>query len=172
MLSAFPRRRRLQSKPPTRRGSLADDYDDADRKTVLKLTVNEDKTRIRCRKRTSTFLGYSFGRMYSARTGRARLGYRAVEEKHQAHGGNHSCADGSNRGRLRHHRAGGEVEPHAARRGELLQCRHRHQSVSGDRQLHRCAVAPVVAHQAQGQATLGRELSTLAPCTGTSGSYV
>jgi RNA-directed DNA polymerase len=109
MLSAFPRRRRLQSKPPTRRGSLADDYDDADRKTVLKLTVNEDKTRIRCRKRTSTFLGYSFGRMYSARTGGARLGYRPVEEKHQAHGGNHSCADGSNRGRLRHHRAGGRT---------------------------------------------------------------
>jgi hypothetical protein len=32
-----------------------------------------------------------------------------------------------------------------------------------DRQLHRCAVAPVVAHQAQGQATQGRDLSTLAP---------
>ncbi len=49
----------------------------------------------------------------------------------------------------RHRRVGGEVEPHAARMGELLQCRHRHQDVSGDRQLHRCAVAPLVAHQAQ-----------------------
>src|SRR5215468_5713991 len=47
--------------------------------------------------------------------------------------------------------------------GELLQCRHHHQSISGDRQLHRCAVAPVVALQAQGQATQGRDLSTLAP---------
>src|SRR5882757_8913209 len=46
--------------------------------------------------------------------------------------------------------------------GELLRSRCRHQSVPGDRQLHRCAVAPVVAHQAQGQATQGRDLSTLA----------
>src|SRR5260221_12461206 len=37
------------------------------------------------------------------------------------------------------------------------------QGVSGDRQLHRCAVAPVVALQAQGQATQGRGLSTVAP---------
>ena len=35
--------------------------------------------------------------------------------------------------------------------------------VPGARQLRRCAVAPVVAHQAQGQATQGRDLSTLAP---------
>src|SRR6266496_2589738 len=44
--------------------------------------------------------------------------------------------------------------------GELLQCRHRQQGVPSDRQLHRCAVAPVVAHQAQGQATQGRGLPT------------
>src|SRR6266478_315877 len=36
-------------------------------------------------------------------------------------------------------------------------------SVSGARQLHSYAVAPVVALQAQGQATQGRGLSTLAP---------
>jgi len=43
----------------------------------LKLTVNEDKTRI-CKvpEEEFDFLGYSFGRMYSARTGQARLGYR------------------------------------------------------------------------------------------------
>jgi group II intron reverse transcriptase/maturase len=43
----------------------------------LKLTVNEEKTRI-CKVPASTFdfLGYTFGRMYSARTGQARLGYR------------------------------------------------------------------------------------------------
>jgi group II intron reverse transcriptase/maturase len=43
----------------------------------LKLTVNEEKTRI-CRVPSGEldFLGYSFGRMYSARTGQARLGYR------------------------------------------------------------------------------------------------
>ena len=90
----------------------------------LKLTVNEEKTRI-CKvpEGEFDFLGYTFGRMYSARTGQARLGYRPSKKKHQAHGGNHSCADGSNRVRARHHRVGGEVEPHAARMGELLQCR-------------------------------------------------
>jgi RNA-directed DNA polymerase len=43
----------------------------------LKLTVNEEKTRI-CRvpEGEFDFLGYTFGRMYSARTGQARLGQR------------------------------------------------------------------------------------------------
>jgi RNA-directed DNA polymerase len=43
----------------------------------LKLTVNEEKTRI-CRipEGDFDFLGYTFGRMYSARTGQAYLGYR------------------------------------------------------------------------------------------------
>jgi group II intron reverse transcriptase/maturase len=43
----------------------------------LKLTVNEEKTRI-CRvpEGEFNFLGYSFGRMYSAKTGKAYLGYR------------------------------------------------------------------------------------------------
>jgi hypothetical protein len=40
---------------------------------------------------------------------------------------------------------------------------NRHQGVSRARQLHSGAVAPVVAHQAQGQAKQGRDLSTLAP---------
>jgi RNA-directed DNA polymerase len=43
----------------------------------LKLTVNEEKTRI-CRVPNGEFdfLGYTFGRMYSPTTGNARLGYR------------------------------------------------------------------------------------------------
>jgi RNA-directed DNA polymerase len=43
----------------------------------LKLTVNEEKTRI-CKvpEGAFDFLGYTFGRMYFARTGQARLGYR------------------------------------------------------------------------------------------------
>ena len=43
----------------------------------LKLTVNEEKTRI-CKvpEDEFDFLGYTFGRMYSARTRQARLGYR------------------------------------------------------------------------------------------------
>jgi hypothetical protein len=43
----------------------------------LKLTVNDEKTRI-CKvpEEEFDFLGYTFGRMHSARTGQARLGYR------------------------------------------------------------------------------------------------
>src|ERR1035437_4296386 len=43
----------------------------------LKLTVNEDKTRV-CKvpEGEFDFLGYTFGRMYWPRTGQARLGYR------------------------------------------------------------------------------------------------
>ena len=43
----------------------------------LKLTVNEEKTRI-CKvpEGEFDFLGYTFGRMYSARTGKACLGQR------------------------------------------------------------------------------------------------
>ena len=43
----------------------------------LKLTVSEEKTRI-CKvpEGEFDFLGYTFGRMYSARTGQARLGHR------------------------------------------------------------------------------------------------
>src|SRR3984893_10632010 len=62
----------------------------------------------------------------------------------------------------RNHKAGGQGEPHAARMGELLPSRHRQQGVSGTRQLHSDAVAPVVAVQAQNQAAQGRDLSTLA----------
>jgi RNA-directed DNA polymerase len=57
----------------------------------LKLTVNEEKTRI-CKvpEGEFDFLGYTFGRMYSAKTGQARIGYRpskksikrAVEKVH------------------------------------------------------------------------------------------
>jgi RNA-directed DNA polymerase len=47
----------------------------------LKLTVNEDKTRI-CRipEGEFDFLGYTFGRLYSARTGKARLGQRPTKK--------------------------------------------------------------------------------------------
>ncbi len=43
----------------------------------LKLTVNEEKTRI-CKvpEETFDFLGYTFGRLYSKTTGKARLGMR------------------------------------------------------------------------------------------------
>src|ERR1700681_5084997 len=43
----------------------------------LKLTVSEEKTRIcTAPEGEFDFLGYTFGRMFSARTGQARIGYR------------------------------------------------------------------------------------------------
>src|SRR5271157_2358067 len=47
--------------------------------------------------------------------------------------------------------------------GELLLSRHRQSGVSGARQLRGCAVASVVALQAQDQTKQGRQLSTPAP---------
>src|SRR6516162_6363699 len=50
----------------------------------LKLTVNEAKTRI-CKvpEGEFDFLGYTFGRMYSAKTGQARIGYRPSKKSVQ-----------------------------------------------------------------------------------------
>ena len=116
----------------------------------------EEKTRI-CKMPEGTFdfLGYTFGRAYSPKTGKARLGYwpskknirRMVEKIHALT-----------------ERAGSwqettelveEVEQRLTRLGELLCGRHSPESVSGSRQLRRDAVAPVVALQAQSQAAQG-----------------
>ena len=127
----------------------------------LKLTVNEEKTRI-CKvpEGEFDFLGYTFGWMYSARTGKPYLGYRPsrksikrmVENVHALTARSRTWQETT-----------GMVKKLNRTLGELLRSRHRQQGVPSDRQLHRCAVAPVVALQAQGQATQGRSLSTLAP---------
>ena len=118
----------------------------------LKLTVNEEKTRI-CKvpEGEFDFLGYTFGRMYSPTTGKARLGHRPSKKsiKRTAE----SRADRPSAQLARDHRARRHVKPRASRVGQLLQCRHHQQSLSRARQLHGCAVAPVAAIQAQGQAT-------------------
>jgi len=50
----------------------------------LKLTVNEEKTRIsKIPEDEFDFLGYTFGRLYSARTGKARLGQRPSKKSIQ-----------------------------------------------------------------------------------------
>ena len=87
----------------------------------------------------------------------------AFKEKHSACGRENPRADRPSGNMARDHNAGGQGEPHAARMGELLLGRRFQQGVSGARRLHSGAVAPVVALQAQSQATRGRELSTLAP---------
>src|ERR1700674_16784 len=88
------------------------------------------------------------------------LGSATVKEEHQARGRKGPRADRPSTYVAGNHRAGGDVEPHTPRMGELLLSRHRHSGVSGARQLRGCAVAPVVALQAQGQAKPGRQLST------------
>ena len=130
----------------------------------LKLTVNEEKTRI-CKVPESEFdfLGYTFGRMYKRTTGQSLSGCAAVQEKHPAHGREDPCDDDGLRNGASDHTVGGAVESRVARLGELLQCRHDPRRVSSARQLHRGAVTSVAAAQAQAQATPGRELSTLAP---------
>jgi len=68
----------------------------------LKLTVNEEKTRI-CRipEESFDFLGYTFGRLYSQKTGKARLGMRPsrksikgmVQKLHAMTTNSYSCMD-------------------------------------------------------------------------------
>jgi hypothetical protein len=120
----------------------------------LKLTVNQDKTRI-CKipEGEFDFLGYTFGRMYSPRTGQARLGQRpskksikrVVEQVHELTVRAHTWQETT------------ELV------GKLNRSRHRQSGVSGARQLCGCAVASVVAFQAQDQTKQGRQLSTPAP---------
>ncbi len=130
----------------------------------LKLTVSEEKTRI-CRvpEGEFDFLGYTFGRMFSARTGQARIGYRPSKKSIQRVVEKvHALTDQSDTWQEITTLVG-ESEPHAARMGELLRGRNRQQGVSSARCLPGDAVAPAVALQAQSQAAKGRELSTLAP---------
>ena len=48
------------------------------------VTLNEEKTCLRNARRESfNFLGYTFGRMYSAKTGQARIGYRPSKKSIQ-----------------------------------------------------------------------------------------
>jgi hypothetical protein len=111
-------------------------------------------------------LGYTFGRMYSPRTGQARPGRRpskksikrTVEKVHELTVRAHTWQETTELVR-----AGGKVEPRASRIGKLLLSRHRQSGVSGARQLRGCAVASVVALQAQDHTEQGRQLSTPAP---------
>jgi RNA-directed DNA polymerase len=82
----------------------------------LKLTVSEEKTRIcKAPEGELDFLGYTFGRMYSARTGQARIGSRLSKKKHSARGRESIRADRAVMDMAKDHDAGGQSEPHAAR---------------------------------------------------------
>src|SRR5882757_151342 len=83
--------------------------------------------------------------------GPSPLGIAHVKEEHQARGRKGPRADRPSTYLAGNHRAGGNVEPHASRMGELLLSRYRHFGVSGARQLRGYAAAPVVTLQAQDQ---------------------
>ena len=87
----------------------------------LKLTVNEEKTRI-CRVPDGEFdfLGYTFGRMYSPETGKARLGYRPSKKSIKRMVERVPRADRPSGYLAGDHKAGGSVEPGAPRMGQLL----------------------------------------------------
>ena len=96
----------------------------------LKLTVNEEKTRI-CKvpEETFDFLGYTFGRRYSPVTGKASIALwpskrsiRRMIEKVYA-------LTRPENGMARNHGVGGQVESYVARLGQLLQCRKRQSSL-------------------------------------------
>ena len=130
----------------------------------LKLTVNEEKTRI-CKvpEGEFDFLGYTFGRMYSARTGQARIGYRPSKKSIQrAVEKIHAMTDRSATWQETTTLVG-EVNRTLRGWANYFSVGDFQQGVSGARRLHCGAVAPVVALQAQRQGTQGRELSTLAP---------
>ena len=130
----------------------------------LKLTVNEEKTRI-CKvpEGEFDFLGYTFGRLYSKTTGKARLGMwpskksirRMVEKVHDLTDLKTGWQETTEK----------VAKLNRALRGwaNYFQVGTRQPGISRARQLHRTAVAPVVAQQVQAQATQGRDLSTLAP---------
>ena len=98
-------------------------------------------------------------------------GVPAIAEEHQAHGRERPRADRPIGDLARYHKAGGQVEPHVTRMGELLRSRHRHQKRTGrSTTTPLCGCAGGCASSTRsGDARAGLIHSRTS--TGTSGSY-
>ncbi|WP_425266948.1 reverse transcriptase domain-containing protein, partial [Caballeronia pedi] len=116
----------------------------------LKLTVNEEKTRI-CKVPEGEFdyLGFTFGRMYSATTGQARMGMKPSKESIRRMIEKIYAMTALRTVWQETTELVGKLNPHVARLGELLPGRKRQPGISSNRQLHRDAVAPVATQQVQ-----------------------
>lgn len=115
----------------------------------LKLTVNEEKNaNLQGAGRRIRLPGLHVWADVLCSDRAGPYGHASVEEEYPAHGREDSRADRFVDDVARYHGVGGQVEPHAARLGELLQSRDGQSRVSRARQLHRYAVAPVVTKQA------------------------
>jgi group II intron reverse transcriptase/maturase len=129
----------------------------------LKLTVNEEKTRI-CKvpEGEFDFLGYTFGRMYKRTTGRAYVGVRPSKKSirrmvEKIHAMTTAAGTGQATTELVN-------QLNRVPRGWANYFnRHRPTRLSCARPIHCTAVTSVAAAQAQSQAKTGRDLSALAP---------
>ena len=118
--------------------------------TKLKLTVNETKTRV-CKlpEEKFDFLGYTFGRCYSPKTGRAYIGtvpskkrvIRICEAISEMTGRDQTQLDSGD--------GGSEAQPHDDWVGQLLLSRASQQSLSGGGKPRLQKAASVVVCQAQ-----------------------
>ena len=111
----------------------------------LQLTVNEEKTRV-CRipEEKFDFLGYTFGRMYSARTGKARMGYRPSKQSIQRMVRKIHALTANAMGWQETTALVCKLNRMLRGWANYFQCRHRPPRVPCARQLHHDAVAPVV----------------------------
>ena len=126
----------------------------------LKLTVNEQKTR-RCHlpEEKFTFLGYTFGRYYSRRTGGAYLGLRPSTKKVQQLVRDDERVNGSPNLLAVGHGQGSPAQPQVTRLGELLQSGHCQPGLRYGATSHLSQAATVAVLQARRAAGEGCTLS-------------